>query len=102
MHNYIITNFNHAARLFLHTPIVDDVVVKLHFKNAFDSVRCDKMLTAVRDLVPMLFPFIHSMYSSPSLLFWGNKIIQSSEEVQQGDALGSLLFCLSIHHVVVT
>ena len=67
---------------------------------AFNSVRRDKMLTAVRDLVPTLFPFIHSVYSSPSLLFWGDKIIQSSEGVQQGDPLGSLLFCLSIHHVV--
>ena len=74
--------------------------MKLDFKNAFNSVRRDKMLTAVRDLVPMLFPFIHSVYSSPSLLFWGDKIIQSSEGVQQGDPLGSLLFCLSIHHVV--
>ena len=40
------------------------------------------------------------MYSSPLLLFCGDKIIQSSEGVQQGDPLGSLLFCLSIHHVV--
>ena len=40
------------------------------------------------------------MYSSPLLLFCGDKIIQSSEGVQQGDPLGSLLCCLSIHHVV--
>ena len=46
----------HAARLFLRTLIGDHVVVKLDF-NAFNSVRRDKMLTAVRDLVPMLFPF---------------------------------------------
>ena len=39
------------------------------------------------------------MYSSPSSLFWSDKIIQSSEGVQQGDPLGPLLFCLTIHHV---
>ena len=53
----------HAARLFLRTLIADHAIVKLNFKNAFNSVRHDKMLT---DLVPMLFPFIYFMYSSPS------------------------------------
>ena len=89
----------HAARLFLHTLVADHVVMILDFKNAFNSVRRDKMLTAVRNLVPMLFTFIHSVYSFPSLLFWVDKIIQSSEGVQQGDPLGSLLFCLCIGYI---
>jgi len=46
-----------------------------------------------------LFPFVHSAYSSPSSLFWGDKIIQSAEGVQQGDPLGPLLFCLGIHQM---
>ena len=57
------------------------------------------MLEAVQDLAPELFPFVHSAYSSPSSLFWGDKILQSSEGVQQGDPLGPLLFCLSIHRL---
>ena len=40
---------------------------------------------------------MHSSYSTTSLLFWGDKVLESSEGVQQGDPLGPLLFCLSIH-----
>ena len=40
------------------------------------------------------------MYYSPSSLFWLDRTIQSAEGVQQGDPLGPLLFCLSIHHIV--
>ena len=54
------------------------------------------MLSAVQDLAPNLLPFVHSSYSSPSSLFWGDKTLQSSEGVQQGDPLGPLLFCLSL------
>ena len=30
---------------------------------------------------------------------WGGKIIQSAKGVQQGDPLGPLLFCLTLHHL---
>ena len=56
------------------------------------------MLKAVEILAPTIYPFVHSVYSSPSSLVWGDKTISSSEGVQQGDPLGPLLFCLSIHH----
>jgi hypothetical protein len=73
--------------------------VKLDFRNAFNSIRRDKVLDAVREHVPELLPFVYSAYSSPSSLFWGVKVIQSAEGVQQGDPLGPLLFCLGIHHM---
>ena len=89
----------HAARLYLLNINPNHVLLKLDFRNAFNSVRRDKMLEAVQDLAPELFPFVHSAYASPSSLFWGDKILQSSEGVQQGDPLGPLLFCLSIHRL---
>jgi len=58
------------------------------------------MLKAVEELVPDL-PFVYSVYCKPSSPFWGDKILQSSEGVQQGDPLGSLLFCLTIHHLTL-
>ena len=58
------------------------------------------MLMAVREMVPELFPLIHLAYSSPSCLFFGESILQSSEGVQQGDPLGPLLFCLTIHDML--
>ena len=89
----------HAARFYLRNIGSNKVLLKLDFTNAFNSIRRDRMLEAVQRLAPSIYPFVHSVYSSPSSLFWSDKIIQSSEGVQQGDPLGPLLFCLTIHHV---
>ena len=53
------------------------------------------MLEAVQNFVPSLLPLVHSA----SLLFREDKTIQSAEDVQQGDPLGPLLFCLTIHQI---
>ena len=57
------------------------------------------MLQVVEELAPSLLPFVHSTYSSPSLLFSDHRVMKSSEGVQQGDPLGPLLFCLTSHHL---
>ena len=87
----------HAARKFLLNLLDDLAMIKLDFHNAFNYVRRDKMLEAVRDLAPTVYPLVHSAYSAPSTLFWGDHIIMSAEGVQQGDPLGPLLYCLSIY-----
>ena len=74
-------------------------VLKLDFKNAFNCIRRDKVSEAVQSFVPIVYPFIHSAYSSPSMLFWEDKTIDSAEGVQQGDLLGPLLFCLTLHQL---
>ena len=53
------------------------------------------------DKAPHLFPLAFSAYREPSLLFFENHTINSAEGVQQGDPLGPLLFCLSIHDLLV-
>ena len=50
--------------------------------------------------MPELLPLVLSAYGAPSCLLFGQEIIQSSEGVQQGDPLGPLLFCLTIHNMV--
>ena len=90
----------HAARQYLHSLPPDMLLLKLDFSNAFHSIRRDKMLLAVRKLAPELYPLVHSAYSSPSSLFWGDKVILSAEGVQQGDPLGPLLFCLTLHDLI--
>ena len=57
-------------------------------------------MAAVRDVAPELFQFVYSAYQTPSSLFCGDHVLQSEEGVQQGDPLGPLLFCLSIHPLV--
>ena len=89
----------HSARLFLNNISPLKALVKLDFENAFNSLRRDKMLSSVGELAPDILPFVHSAYSSPSSLYCGYDILQSSEGVQQGDPLGPLLFCLSLYHL---
>ena len=87
----------HATRKYLQNLPSENAMLKLDFRNGFNSVRRDKVLEAVRDLNPDVYPLAHSSYSTSSSLLWGNKVIQSQEGVQQGDTLGPLLFCLAIH-----
>ena len=54
----------HTARMYAG----DHWIVKLDFKNAFNSLRRDKMLLAVSDLAPALYPFVHSSYIFLTLL----------------------------------
>ena len=89
----------HATRSFLSSLAVGCAVVKLDFQIAFISIHRDKMLEATCDLVPEIFPFVHSSYSysSPSYLLLDDRLILSAEGVQQGDPLGPLLVCLTLH-----
>ena len=81
--------------------IPGQMLLKLDFKNAFNSLRRDKMLMTVRESIPELFRFVHSAYAQPSSLFCRDQVVESSEGVQQGDPLGPLLFCLTIHPMVL-
>ena len=52
------------------------------------------------NVAPELFQFVYSADQIPSSLFCGDNVLQSEEGVQQGDPLGPLLFCLTIHPLV--
>ena len=65
----------------------DSALLKMDFTNAFNSLRRDRMFLAVRDLTPQLLPLVISAYGSLSSLFFGDKVIESWEGVQQGDPL---------------
>ena len=74
-------------------------VLKLDFKKAFNSIRRDKVLEAVQSFAPIIYPFVHSAYSSPSMLFWEDETIDFAEGVQQGDSLGPLLaYCAHTYY----
>ena len=77
----------HAARTYLSNMGEDKLLLKLDFNNAFNSIRRDKMLNAVLEKAPVIYPLVHSVYSQPTYLYFGDNIIPSSEGV---------LFCLTI------
>ena len=91
----------HATRLYLRNMPPGHLLLKLDFKNAFNTLRRDKMLESVKEYAPELFTLVLSAYEQPSLLFCGDHIVESAEGVQQGDPLGPLLFCLAIQPLVL-
>ncbi|OQV15456.1 hypothetical protein BV898_10331 [Hypsibius exemplaris] len=84
----------HAARAFLEDEDDKQVLLKLDFANAFNTVDRGQMLSAVKKYLPRYYAFIWQMYRHPTELFFAEFALQSATGVQQGDPLGPLLFCL--------
>lgn len=72
----------HADCLFLDNLQPGEVILKLDFKNAVNTIRCNKMLNAVRSLVTEPASFTHSVYREPFTLF--QHTLLSRDGVQQG------------------
>ena len=87
----------HATRRFVESMPADHFVVKLDFTNAFNCLNRSRMFSEVFERIPELYRFCHLSYSCPSNLRFGEWSIESQEGVQQGDPLGPMLFCLTIH-----
>jgi len=83
----------HAARAYVSSMQPGQGLLKLDFKNAFNTVRRDNMFQAVHDEMPELYAFVHMCYATASLLDFGEHLLLSDEGAQQGDPLGPLLFC---------
>ncbi|KAI5728591.1 hypothetical protein M8J77_018338 [Diaphorina citri] len=92
----------HAVRTFVtHHKQSNFILVKIDYKNAFNSVERDSILNQVKLKTPEIFPFLLQSYQKPSLLFYGNKTLHSQVGAQQGDPAGPMLFSLSLHPTVL-
>ena len=78
------------------------LLVKIDFRNAFNTVRRDSVLDAVAKYFPQLLPFAISSMASSSDLQFGEFLLQSEEGAQQGDPLGPLYFCLVCKELLET
>ena len=91
----------HAVRNFLQDPSSEGkVMVKIDFKNAFNTIKRDVMLNLVKSKLPNMYNFDHQCYAINTNLVFGNEVLKSCEGVQQGDPLGPFLVSLGIQDLV--
>lgn len=91
----------HATRSWIHSDANrNKILVKIDYCNAFNSTERDSMLMEIQKQTPLLFPFLHQCYSSPTMLYFGDKNLMSQVGAQQGDPAGSLAFSLAIQPIV--
>ena len=88
----------HSARNFLGAN-KEAGLIKLDFKNAFNSVSRDSVLISLSNHLPELLRYVEAGYGANSILQFGEFQLESQEDVQQGDPLGPLLFSLAIRDV---
>ena len=81
----------HACRNFVNKANSENILLKIDFKNAFNSVRRDVLLHKVYKLFRQIYPIAYHAYASSSNLFFGNETL-FLKQVQQGDPLGPFLF----------
>ncbi|GAV08660.1 hypothetical protein RvY_18322 [Ramazzottius varieornatus] len=87
----------HAVRSFLEEgKTASKILLKLDFKNAFNTIRRDVLIQIVHDTMPMYLPFVWQ--STVKVGVWRH-VLESASGVQQGDPLGSSLFCLAIERL---
>ena len=89
----------HAARHFTTNLSGSEVLVKIDMQNAFNTVRRDKFLRAVRERVPSLYRLMWQAYSQPSSLYFGSTRIESATGLQQGDPCGPAVFSIAVDAV---
>ena len=91
----------HAVRRYL-LENSRAVMVKVDFKNAFNSHRRDTMLREVHERFPEIYPMVSQTYRQPIPITFGDALIMSRTGCQQGDVFSPLLFCLVVHTTLLS
>ena len=83
----------------------DHTLLHIDVSNAFNTQHRYAFLKEVHEHFPDLLPLCAQFYTHDSdLLIWGKdgklRVLKSRSGQQQGDTLGSFLFCLGIHPIL--
>ena len=91
----------HATRMYIHDNIERSgkVILKIDFKNAFNSISRNKFLSLIHERYPGLYPYTHAAYDSASHLFIGDSALSSDEGGQQGDPEAPPIFCDTVNEI---
>ena len=76
-----------ATRRYVINMLADHVIVELDFTNAFNTLRRDAMLEAVKCAIPELYCIAHAAYTVEPILQYNSNTVLSCEGPQQGDLL---------------
>ena len=71
-------------------------LLKLDFKNAFNTIMRDRVLEKVKENIPDYLLHVSGTFLNPTTLFCGDETISFNNGVQQGDPLEPMLFCLVV------
>ena len=85
-------------RVYLKRPPFDHTVVKVDFRNVFNSI-C-RVLRAVKEYIPDLIPFAHLSYSSQFIFMWNDMQKYCQWKAFYNVTLCPMLFCLGIHNLI--
>ena len=78
----------------------DFVMVKIDFRNAFNSISREKLLDTVKVNSPAIYNYTVLAYATPSYLFFASFVIMSEVGIQQGDPEGRPLFLDQIMDII--
>jgi hypothetical protein len=79
----------------------DIVLMKVDFKNAFNLIDRKTFIRQVRSICPEILPWVAKIYSQKSIMYVGDSSFACSQDVQQGDPLGSFLFSLALQPLIL-
>jgi hypothetical protein len=93
----------HITRSFVNSNLKnneDIAIIKLDISNAFNSIFRSTVVPALGSISPASTNYLLNCYQKPSYLIYGDRIVESTRGVQQGDPIGMDAFCAGIHPVV--
>ena len=94
----LVHSINRNLRLYGERD--DHVCLLIDFKNAFNSVNRDSIMSEIRLICPEIATWVEYSYQSAPRLYTNTEVLFSCKGVQQGDPLGPLLFALALHPIV--
>ena len=92
---------SHVFRCLIESPQPkENVILKIDFENAFNSINRQFMLEKTFETHPEVYKYSHSAYSQPSYLFYSDSVIKFREGTQQENTESPTLFSDSIEYLI--